>query len=135
MISSMVDSHDRHMAQQALVHREALFRTLYERVPLGLALIKIDGSFLLANSALRSLTGFTEPELRKLTQEDITPPGYHGEDAQQLERLRLEGRCGPYRKEYLGRDGHRFPVVLNGIRVAQADGSESAWFLVQAVGD
>ena len=70
------------------------------------------------------MTGYTEEEFRSLTYWDITPVDYKDMEAKQLESLHTVGRYGPYEKEYIRKDGTRFPVLLSGVRIQDPSGTD-----------
>src|SRR4051812_6507550 len=59
------------------------FMTLYERAPLGIAMLSPTGRFLKANAALCGILGYSEPELRARGFSDVTYP----EDVADCQRL------------------------------------------------
>jgi diguanylate cyclase (GGDEF)-like protein/PAS domain S-box-containing protein len=51
-----------------------LFRTAFDRAPIGMALVARDGKFLKVNRSLCDITGYSENELLARTLHDITHP-------------------------------------------------------------
>ena len=85
---------------------EARFRATFEQVAVGMAHTTVDGRFLLANTRLCSMLGYSHVELVALTTRDLT----HPEDRDQQDALRLEllnGKRAYFasEKRYLRRDG------------------------------
>ncbi len=118
----------------ALRESEHKFRQLFELSPVGIALNDLaTGRFLQVNDALLAPTGYTREELLRLTYWDLTPDCYREREQEQLDALRREARYGPYEKEYLRRDGTRYPVLLSGIRTRDAAGGEVIWSIVQDI--
>ncbi len=60
--------------QKTLHSSEERFRLIYERSPIGMALVAPDHSFVHTNSALCKMLGYTPEELCQLTFADITHP-------------------------------------------------------------
>jgi PAS domain S-box-containing protein len=56
----------RKKSENALRESEALFRTLFENAPIGIALRHIGGDYYRLNSVLEQLLGYTEPEAQRL---------------------------------------------------------------------
>src|SRR5690606_40302924 len=50
-----------------------------------------------------------------------------------LASMDREGHYGPYEKEYLRKDGSRYPVLLSGIRLSDARGRKVVWSIVQDI--
>ncbi len=48
-----------------------------------------------------------------------------------LDKLQKTGRFGPFEKEYLHRDGHRVPIVINGMLVKSPAGVDEIWGIVE----
>ena len=107
-------------------------RGLFTLSPVGIALNEFEGGrFLDGNDALASALGYRREDLKNLDYWDITPKDYDDQESQQLESLRITGRYGPYDKEYIRRDGSRFPVRLNGMLIRDANGRELIWSIVE----
>jgi hemerythrin-like metal-binding protein/PAS domain S-box-containing protein len=110
--------------QEILIASEVYFRDLFDESPVGFALNRLsDGVFVAVNAAFARVTGRGMQELNTLSYWDLTPREYEPQEALQLEALRTAGRYGPYEKEYFHKDGHRVPVVLNGSRVRDPEGT------------
>ena len=67
-----------------------------------------------ANDALLKMLGYTQEELRagRLRWIDITPPEHIHRDAQALAEIAQTGRCRPFEKEYIRKDGGRVPIII-----------------------
>lgn len=112
----------------------ARLRGLFELSPIGIALNDFaSGQFIDGNDALIDPTGYTRQQFRTLTYWDLTPREYAALEAQQLETLRSTGRYGPYEKEYIRRDGSRYPVRLNGMLIRDSSGRELIWSMVEDI--
>jgi diguanylate cyclase (GGDEF)-like protein/PAS domain S-box-containing protein len=118
----------------ALVDSESKFRGLFELSPVGIALNDYrSGQFLQVNDALLGPTGYNREELLALTYWDITPASYGDDEQAQLRAMEASGRYGPYEKEYVRKDGSRYPVLLSGMRMTDAAGREVIWSIVQDI--
>ena len=128
------DITERKQAQEAIRQSEEKFRTLHAMSPIAIVLNRLDnGQFLESNQALWDMTGYTEEEFRKLTYWDITPTDYKEMEAEQLRLLHTVGRYGPYEKEYIRKDGTRFPVLLSGVRMKDPSGTELIYSVIQDI--
>lgn len=92
-------------------------RLLFEKLPMGLVLCKMDGTLVDVNEAYAKIIGRTVEETFKLTYWDITPQEYREQELKQLESLRNTGKYGPYEKHYIHKEGHLVPVRLQGILI------------------
>jgi PAS domain S-box-containing protein len=87
-------------ARAGLTQSEALtrFETIYERAPIGIGLISLDGHLRDTNPVMREITGFTAEELASKNVLDYTLP----EDIEETSRLfvgMLAGKYDSYRHE------------------------------------
>ncbi|GAB4154058.1 MAG: hypothetical protein Fur0037_22770 [Planctomycetota bacterium] len=122
------------IATMQLEQSEQHFRQMFELSPVGIAVNDFaTGAFLDCNAALPAFVGHTKREFARLSYWDITPRDYEADEAEQLRRLREEGRYGPYEKEYIHKDGHRVPVLLQGVLATQASGRKVILSVVQDI--
>lgn len=123
-------------AQQALSISEARLRGLFELSPLGIALNDFEtGTFIDINPALLAPTGYSEEEFRQLSYWQVTPEEYAEQEQIQLQNMEKTGRYGPYEKEYIRKDGSRYPVLLNGMVVTDANGQKLIWSIIEDISD
>jgi len=128
------DIDQRKRAEQALESSEARLRSLFEFSPIGIALNDFEtGQFIELNDALLAPTGYTREEFIQLSYWDVTPIEYKPQEQEALENLRTKGRYGPFEKEYIRRDGSRYPVLLQGIRIEDDDGRPMIWSLIEDI--
>ena len=78
------------------------------------------------------IIGRRPEEVLELTYWDVTPRDYEAREQEILETIRATGRFGPYEKEYLHRDGHRVPIVINGMLVHSAEG-DHVWGIIEDI--
>ena len=130
---SFRDVTDSRRAQQELQSSQAKLQGLFDLSPLGLTRNGMDGVFYEVNAAFTRMLGYSLEELNAMSYWDITPPDYADQEAIQLDHLRTKGAYGPYEKEYIHRDGHRFPVRLNGIQLRDAHGDAYIWSIVEDI--
>ncbi len=77
------ENRERRTAEDAMRVSEARWRSLFENVPVGVALVRPNGRFVEANPTFRKMTGYSEAELQHLTPPDIT----HEDDRAATEAL------------------------------------------------
>ncbi len=122
----------RRKAQIKLKESEGHLKDLIDQSPVGLALCRMDGSFLTVNAAYANIIGYSVEETLKLTYWDVTPKEYVASEEQQLKLLEQTGNYGPYEKEYYHRDGHLVPVRLKGM-VYYHDNQKLIWSSVEDI--
>jgi PAS domain S-box-containing protein len=130
------DITDRIQAQKEIAAQEAKFRGLFELSPVGIAMNDFHtGEFLEFNAAINEPAGYAPEEFTKLSYLDVTPREYMEAEKRQLESLEKTGRYGPFEKEYIRKDGSRYPVLLNGFKTTTPQGREVIWSIIQDVSE
>ncbi len=115
-------------------HQHTRLRGLFELSPIGIALNDFStGHFVDGNDALVRPTGYSRSEFMQLSFWDLTPTEYQQQEAILQERLRTTGRYGPYQKEYIRKDGSRYPVLLNGMLIHDPNGRQLIWSIVEDI--
>lgn len=106
----------RKQAEEALNASETRFRSVVESNMLGIGFWEGDGKITDANQALLEMIGYTREEFLSgnIRWQDLTPPEYYPLDEQAFAQTLASGYCTPYEKEYIRKDGSRFPIVLGG---------------------
>jgi diguanylate cyclase (GGDEF)-like protein/PAS domain S-box-containing protein len=118
--------------QQTLVRFEERFEQLFKNSPVGLAMVnESTGQFCEVNQALLTWTGYSRQEILALKYTDITPEAFRAQDQQQLLDLEREGRFGPNQKEYIRRDGTRFPIRISGFKLIDVNGQPVVWGMIE----
>ena len=121
---------------EKLLEKNAYYKELFELVPVGICNNSMnDGSFIDVNSYLHSMCGYTKEEFLNLSYWDITSREYEKEEQTQLLSLQKYGKYGPYQKEYIHKDGHKIPVLLNGIKHVDKNGEEYIWSVIQDISE
>ncbi len=122
---------------EALLHyREKLLAALFDLSPLGIVLNDLEtGAFVDANRSFLEYIGCDRDTLTGLSYVDVSPPEMHAVDAEQVAILKETGRCGPFEKTFLRRDGSKFPAVANGVLITDAKGRRLIWSLVEDITD
>ena len=103
---------------------DARLRRLFETDLLGIFFFGYDGSVTTANDAFLATVGYTREDLDagRVDWAAMTPPDYAAQDAAKVEEVRATGRCQPFEKEYVRRDGTRAPVLIGAAGVDAAGG-------------
>jgi PAS domain S-box-containing protein len=123
-------------AQLELEVSQTRLRGLFELSPVGIALTGFEtGAYIEVNDALLASTGYSRDEFLRLRYFDITPPEYAAQDRRKLETLRTAGRYSGHEKEYIRKDGTRFPVLLNGMLVRDSAGRRLIWSIIEDISE
>src|SRR4051794_11661144 len=109
---------ERREIEESLRASEERFRRLADADILGVITVDADGQIVNANDEFLRMLGYARQELmhRKLRLLDITPARFADADAKAMQQLDQLGRCTPYEKEYLHKDGSPVPVLIGGAR-------------------
>lgn len=115
---------------------ETLLRGLFDLSPVGIALNDYaTGKFLNVNDALLTPTGYTRKEFMELSYWELTPKEYEAQELLQLESMEKTNRYGPYEKEYIRKDGSRYPLLLRGIVVYDTSGKKLIWSIIEDISE
>jgi len=133
-LAEMLEAHLEHRrALEALTRREAEFRSIFEHVAVGIALVDPKGHVVACNPALESFLGYAQTELTKLTFADFT----YREDAaidQESYRSLLAGERNSYQmeKRYVRSDGRVVWGLLT-VSLVQGSGPQYAIGMVEDI--
>ncbi len=127
------DITERKRAEEALQENERKLRGLFKLSPLGIAMTDMEGQFIEFNETFMQICGYTQQELRALDYWELTPQKYAYAEAQQLGKLAVTGKYGPYEKEYLRKDGSLIPICLNGVLIKGKDGRDYIWSMIEDI--
>ena len=121
-------------SQQKNRDSEIRLRALFDLSPFGIVLNDYNtGKFIEANNAAIAPTGYSREEFLNLTFWETTPKDYEAQELLQLEYLEETGRYGPYKKEYIRKDGSRYPVLLNGVVIYDMSGEKLIWSIIEDI--
>ncbi|HET6315596.1 MAG TPA: ATP-binding protein, partial [Chloroflexota bacterium] len=97
-----------------LQEREAQIRRLVDANIIGITLWDRDGRIREASDAFLALVGYDREELvgGHVRWRGLTPDEWHAADERALAELAATGRCAPFEKEYVRKDGSRVPVLV-----------------------
>ncbi|TVP78295.1 PAS domain S-box protein [Thioalkalivibrio sp.] len=122
--------------RRQLAAEEAKFRDLFELSPVGIAMNDFaTGAFLEFNDAIKEPAGYTREEFKALSYWEVTPEEYMADEQAMLEAMERTGRYGPFQKEYIRKDGSRYPVLLHGFKTTTSEGREVIWSIIQDISD
>ncbi|MEG4272720.1 MULTISPECIES: PAS domain S-box protein [unclassified Microcoleus] len=100
----------------ALRESEMRFRSVVESNMIGIGFWDASGEVTDANDALLEMIGYTREDLvsGQIRWLELTAPEYLELDRIALAQVEASGSCAPFEKEYLRKDGTRFPVLVGG---------------------
>ncbi|MBC7963864.1 MAG: diguanylate cyclase [Steroidobacteraceae bacterium] len=96
---------ERKQTEEALRNSEDKFRNILENAPIGMAMVSIEGRFMLVNRSLCEIVGYTKEELENLTYQEITHPDDLESNFTNVQLL-LDGRATSFHmeKRYIRKD-------------------------------
>jgi PAS domain S-box-containing protein len=136
MYGTHADITAQQQAEAALSDSEQRLRGLFELSPVGIALNDYEtGRFIDVNPALLQPTGFSREELKKLSYPDVTPIGRRELEAEILDGLSSRGQYGPIESQCIRKDGSRYPVRLQGMKMRETSGRLLTWSLIEDISE
>ena len=78
-------------------------------------------------------TGYSELEFLNLSYWDLTPKEYQRKEAIALEQMKNNGFYEKFEKEYIRKDGSRYPVALNGVVINDLNGKKLIWSFIEDI--
>lgn len=111
--NTVMDITELKQAEMALQRTETRLHRLVEANVIGIVEANLN-QITAANDAFLHLVGYSRKEIisGQMRWQDFTPPEYLALDQQALEELTTYGRCTPFEKEYIHKDGHRVPILI-----------------------
>lgn len=119
-------------AQKLIEMSRSRLGNFFDLAPIGIVRNSMDGTFVEVNPEFEKFSGYTKDELNELSYWDLTPKEYDEQEKTQLELLEARGSYGPYEKEYIHKNGQKYPVLLNGVVITdEEDGKNYIWSIIQ----
>lgn len=108
-----------------------LFQSAFKFSSIGMAIVSTTGQWLMVNSSLCSMLGYSEEELSKITFQKITHPDDLEQDMMLVQQL-LDGKMLTYQmeKRYIHRDGSLIWGLLSVSLIRNEEG-EPLYFISQ----
>ncbi len=132
-MTKLIDSPDNALALK-LLRSEKIFSTLFQLSPVGMAVVDANtGKFLEVNDSILKSTGYAKQEFINLSYWDITPREYEAQEQQQLKDLEATGRFGPNQKEYIRKDGTKYPISISGVALTDIDGKQVVLGIIEDI--
>lgn len=133
-ISQIVDVTEQKVKENHVKQQQQILTALFKQSPIGLSLNDYEtGSFIDVNDKLIEPTGYTKEEFLALSYWDVTPKEYEKFEQRALEQMKTLGYYEKFEKEYITKDGKRYPIALQGCVVDNIDGKKLIWSFVQDI--
>ena len=111
-------------ARRALAESEAKFREAFDGAPIGMAINRLDGTFLDVNQALAELLGYSTEQMLRLSVADLTHPDDRAADIRNTDALiTADVAQVSVDKRYLHADGSALPVRVRASIVTDESGN------------
>ncbi len=129
-VSIRTDITERRRTEDALKRGEERWRGVMDSGMLGLFMWDTDGRIYEGNQAFLETVGYSTEDLRegRIRWRDMTPPELAPRDEEALREIAASGRCLPYEKEYLRKDGSRVPILLGAARLSDGKADQGIAF-------
>ncbi|MBE9179432.1 PAS domain S-box protein [Oculatella sp. LEGE 06141] len=120
---------------QSLHESEQRFHRLTESNIIGILIATVEGKVTEANDAFLNMVGYSREELSagRVHWRNMTPPEYQTMSEQAINELQTVGKCQPFEKEYICKDGSRIPVLVASLLYGK--GEETVISLVMNISD
>lgn len=101
-------------AEQELTISESRFRRLKESNTIGIISWRMDGTIEEANDLFLNMLGYDRLDILTgvVNWRDITPVEFRPRDQQAINELLAQGRCEPFEKALMHKQGHWVPVYI-----------------------
>lgn len=117
-------------------YQKDILNALYELSPIGISLNDYEtGKFIDINQKLLEPTGYSKEAFLALSYWDVTPREYAPLEEIAIKQMEESGHYEKFEKEYVRRDGSRYPVALSGMVVKDIHGKKLIWSLVQDISE
>ncbi|CAN5885699.1 hypothetical protein BH23ACT11_BH23ACT11_15930 [soil metagenome] len=123
-VGAIIDITERKRSEEKLREAEELFRTAFDRTPVGMALVSLEGQFFRVNDALCENLGYSKEEFLSMTFAEIT---YHEDYEKTMAHVQRiwDGEVESYslEKRYVHAEGHPVWVALSVSLVRDSEGN------------
>jgi PAS domain S-box-containing protein len=124
LVGTVHDVTERKRSEEALRASEDKFRSIFENSPAGVAMMDLDGRYLMVNSAFSAIFGYSSRELTAGGYIDLT----HPEDVEQNRTIQQEvlaarGKNIRFTKRYIHKDGHTIWANVGSTLIYDPDGN------------
>ncbi|MEN6624245.1 MAG: PAS domain S-box protein [Smithella sp.] len=129
-----LDVTKRKKAEEALRESETKYRRLHESMREAFVSVDMNGHILEANRSFQTMLGYSEKELRQLSNMDITLEKWHDFEKKIIkEQVLIQGHSNVYEKECRRKNGIVFPVEVRTFLVHDYAGKRVMWAIVRDI--
>tara|TARA_R110000751_G_scaffold126574_4_gene228504 strand:- start:1095 stop:4229 length:3135 start_codon:yes stop_codon:yes gene_type:complete len=133
-ISQIIDISESKKLLSNITYQRELLSTLYKLSPIGIALNDYEtGKFIDVNDKLLEPTGYSREEFLSLSYWDTTPKKYEPLEVLAIQQMEREDSYDLFEKEYIRKDGSRYPIALQGIVIIDSNGKKLIWSFVRDI--
>lgn len=113
------------------IEKDKAFSSAFQYAAIGMALVALDGRWLMVNRALCQLTGHDEHELLTMTFQDLTHPDDLEADLARVQQM-LDGEIETYQmeKRYFHKNSKIIHILLS-VSLVKDDGDNPQFFIAQ----
>lgn len=128
-ISSVVVLYGLETMLERMRDSEELYRATFENSPIGVSRLDLEGRWLLVNNKFCEITGYSQSEMLRLTDKEITHPDDIGSDvASSVKLIGREIHSLDREKRYIGKSGNAVWVNLR-TSLVRASSGEPKYFV------
>ncbi|HEY9185447.1 MAG TPA: PAS domain S-box protein [Salegentibacter sp.] len=133
-ISQIIDISESKKLLSDIDYQKNLLSALYNLSPIGIALNDYEtGKFLDVNDKLLEPTGYSKEEFLSFSYWDTTPREYEPIERNMLKQMESKGSYDLFEKEFIRKDGTRYPVALQGVVIKDANGKKLIWSFIRDI--
>ncbi|GHC58983.1 PAS domain S-box protein [Ulvibacter litoralis] len=133
-ISQIIDISESKKLHLDIDYQKDLLSALYNLSPIGIALNEYEtGKFLDVNNKLLEPTGYNKEEFLSLSYWDTTPKEYEPFETTAIQQMESKGSYDLFEKEYIRKDGSRYPIALQGVVIKDSNGKKLIWSFVRDI--
>ncbi len=129
-VGTSQDITDRTLSERALRDSEERFASAFENAPIGMALVSLDGHWLMVNKALCDMLGFSKVDLLTRTTQDVTHPDDVELTREHIRLTAIDRQPFHQRKRYKHALGHTVTAEVTPTVVRDSSG-EPRYFVAQ----
>ena len=105
-----------------ITEREQCYRAMFEAAMFGMVMYRPDGALINCNRAFLEIIGYSGDDIACLGITDIIPQDYRKQAIRRLRILKEKGRYGPYKGEYIDKNGQTVTVWSDDVLIEGAGG-------------